>query len=343
MTLTEFLSLAYKSRWTGTQIDNGLEPIIDGTLDRKIAQAAEAETAAQTSASAAAKSAQESKDAETAVTAAQNEVETMKAEVQADKNMAVAARDEACGYMDFASESASTAVIAKNAAETAKVAAETAKDEAQTAKNAAAKSAASIADSEAVAIAAKEDIQTMQAALHNRRRILIGTAADVERLMPGDTLIITDDSSVAHTTDYQDLTLEAQKAAAGEVNTLDDIAVLSAVNATNLRRTADGLLWTTDTVADFRAKLTAFAGAAVSAGYVDANGRCIATWAQAQACLITGALLTPLDAEAEDYPWRKAAPKTEYDAIKERLGAIEAQLLQASDRTNTLINGGNLT
>lgn len=191
--------------------------------------------------------------------------------------------------------------------------------------------------------AAKDEAQKVQAALHSRRRVIFGTAADVERLMPGDTLIITDDSSVGHTTDYQDLLLEAQKAAAGETNTLETIAVLSVINATNLRRTADGLLWTTDTVADFRAKLTTFAAAAAAAGYVDAGGRCIAIWAQAQAWLITGQLITPLAAEAQDYPWRKAPPKTEYDAIKERLASIEAQLGQASDRTHTLIEGGNLT
>lgn len=230
---------------------------------------------------------------------------------------------------DDAAASAVRAAASAAAAENAQITSEAARDTAVTSAESAKRDC--------------EETQKVQAALHSRRRVIIGTAADVERLMPGDTLIITDDSSVTHTTDYQDLLLEAQKAAAGEANALEEIAVLSTVNATNLRRTADGLLWTTDTIADFRAKLTAFAGAAVAAGYVDADGRCIATWAQAQGWLLTETLLTPLDAEAEDYPWRRAEPKTEYDAIKERLASIEAQLKQASDRTNTLITGGNLT
>lgn len=192
----------------------------------------------------------------------------------------------------------------------------------------------------AAAKAAEKNTLEAQATLFNRRRVLIGTATDVELLMPGDELIIVDDSSVTHTTDYQDLLLEAQKAAAGTTNNLETMAVLSVVNATNLRRTADGLLWTTDTLANFREKLTAFATAAVAGGYVTTDGQCIATWAQAQAWLLEGTLFSPIDAEAKDYTWRKAAPKTEYDAIKERLGAIEAQLGQGAGTINTLITGG---
>lgn len=170
--------------------------------------------------------------------------------------------------------------------------------------------------------------------------VRIGTATDAELLMPGDELIIVDDSSAVSVVDYQDLLLEAQKAAAETENTLETMAVLSVVNATNLRRTAEGLLWTTDTLADFRAKLTAFAAAAVTGGYVTEDGKCSATWAQAQAWLLGGGLLSPLDAEARDYPWRRAAPKTEYDAIKEELNAIKAMLGQASDQTSTLVTGG---
>lgn len=187
---------------------------------------------------------------------------------------------------------------------------------------------------------AAEEAKTVQAALHIRRRVCIGTATDVELLMPGDELIIVDDSSITHTTDYQDLLLEAQKAAMEEENELETMAVLSVVNATNLRRTADGLLWTTDTLANFWEKLTAFAAAAVAGGYVTTDGKCIATWAQAQAWLIEGALLSPLDAEGKDYTWRKAEPKTEYDAIKEDVASIKAQLEQATGTVNTLITGG---
>lgn len=187
---------------------------------------------------------------------------------------------------------------------------------------------------------AAEEAESVQAALHLRRRVLVGTAADVELLMPGDELIITDDSSLTHVTDYQDLLLEAQAAAAGENNNLETLAVLSVVNATNLRRTADGLLWTTDTLANFREKLTAFAAAAVAGGYVTTDGQCIATWAQAQAWLLDETLFSPIDAETKDYTWRKAAPKTEYDAIKEDVASIKAQLGEGAGTINTLITGG---
>lgn len=233
-----------------------------------------------------------------------------------------AARDDAAASAVRAAGSAAEA-------ESAKVISEDARDKA--------------AASEESARRDCEEVRRIQGALHLRRRVVFGTATDVEKLLPGDTLIITDESSLEHTTDYYDLLLEAQKSAAGVENTLEAMAVLSVVNTTNLRRTADGLLWTTDTIAEFRSKLTAFAVAAVAAGYVDADGNCIATWAQAQHWMIAGQLLTPLDAEAVDYPWRKAQPKTELDAIKERLGSVEAQLGQAADRANTLINGGNLT
>lgn len=227
------------------------------------------------------------------------------------------------------SDAAASAVAAAGsaaAAENAKLASVAAKEAAQEAMEA--------------AQAAEESTLGAQAALHLRRRVRIGTATDVELMMPGDELIIVDDSSITHTTDYQDLLLEAQKAAAEEENELETMAVLSVVNATNLRRTADGLLWTTDTLANFREKLTAFAAAAVAAGYVTTDGQCIATWAQAQAWLIEGALLSPLDAEAKDYTWRKAAPKTEYDAIKEDVASIKAQLGQATGTVNNLITGG---
>lgn len=230
------------------------------------------------------------------------------------------------GLANDAAASAVAAAGSAAAAENAKLASVAAKEDAQ--------------ESMAAAQEAEENVLGAQAALHTRRRVRIGTATDVELLMPGDELIIVDDSSVTHTTDYQDLLLEAQKAAAGTTNNLETMAVLSVVNATNLRRTADGLLWTTDTLANFREKLTAFAAAAVAGGYVTTDGQCIATWAQAQAWLLEGTLFSPIDAEAKDYTWRKAAPKTEYDAIKERLGSIEAQLGQGAGTINTLITGG---
>ncbi len=230
------------------------------------------------------------------------------------------------GLESDAAASAVKAASSAASAENAKDVSEDARDKAQASMEA--------------AKTAEESTLAAQAALHLRRRVIVGTATDVERLMPGDELIIVDDSSTVHVTDYQDLLLEAQRASAGEENSLVALGVLSAVNATNLRRTADGLLWTTDTVADFCAKLTAFAGAAVAGGYVDAEGLCVATWAQAQAWLIDGALLSPLDAEVRDYPWRRAAPKTEYDAIKEQLVSIQAQLGEASGKVNTLITGG---
>lgn len=229
------------------------------------------------------------------------------------------------GLESDAAASAVKAAASATAAENAKICGEAAKDEAEAAMEAAKE--------------VETNVLGAQAALNLRRRVLIGTATDVERLMPGDELIITDDSSVEHTTDYQDLIWEAQAASAGEESDLPGMAVLSVVNATNWRRTSAGLLWTTDTLASFCAELEDCAAAAVAAGYVDAAGHCTATWAQVQAWLLDGTLLTPLEAEAKDYPWRNAAPKTEYDAIKERLGTIEAELGEATERINTLIEG----
>lgn len=230
-----------------------------------------------------------------------------------------AARDDALA-------SAVKAAAAALAAENAQAAGENARDEAQASMEAAQEAEASVLGA--------------HAALTIRRRVRIGTATDVERLMPGDELIIIDDSSMGHTTDYQDLLWEAQAAAAGDESDLPGMAVLSVVNATNWRKTAEGRLWTTDTLGEFCAKLEDFAAAAVAGGYVDDAGRCTATWAQAQAWLLEGVLLAPLEAEGREYPWRKAAPKTEFDAVKERLVAVEAQLDQATDTINTLVHGG---
>lgn len=229
-----------------------------------------------------------------------------------------AARDDAAASAVSAAASALDAANARSAGETAR-------DEAVRAAEQAAADAGTA--------------ETVQAALQSRNRVIFGTAADAERLLPGDTLILTDDSLPEGGVDYQDLLLEAQKAAAGEENELETMAVLSAVNATNLRRDAEGLLWTTDTLAEFREKLTAFAAAAVAAGYVDGDGRCAATWAQVQAWFLEGTLLTPLDAEGRDYFWRAEAPKTEYTAIKERLAAIEAMLGEINSELETAVGG----
>lgn len=240
---------------------------------------------------------------------------------------------DASAYADAAETAAATAADASG---TAVEAADLATEQA----NAAVANAQASTEAADVATAAAGVSEGVQAALHLRRRVRFGTATDAEGNLPGDTLIIIDDSTVGHSVDYADLLLEAQKAAAGEENELEALAVLSVVNTTNLRRTADGLLWTTDTLEDFRTALTAFAAAAVAAGYVDAAGMCIATWAQVQAWLLAGELLTPVDAEAMDYPWRKVAPKTEFDAVKERMNAIEAQLGQAARRMYAMTSGG---
>lgn len=63
MTLQELITNAYKSIWTGKQIDDGIGAIIDGTLDKKVAEAGGYATQASESATAAssyAKNAQES-------------------------------------------------------------------------------------------------------------------------------------------------------------------------------------------------------------------------------------------------------------------------------------------
>lgn len=252
---------------------------------------------------------------------------------------AEATRDEAETDRAGAEEERAAAETERAEAETKRTTAETARANAEAQR---VTQMAEIVERTGDAIDAAERVETVEAAIHSRRRTIVGTATDVEKLLPGDELIIVDDSSAVVATDYQTMLLEAQKAAAGTANNLETLAVLSAVNGTNLRRTAEGLLWTTDTVADFRAKLTAFAGAAVAGGYVDSDGACVATWAQTQTWLLEGTLLDPVNAELKEYPWRRVIPKTEYDAIKARLSAIELMLKFVAGDIGTLVEGGTL-
>lgn len=253
--------------------------------------------------------------------------------------------EDACGWAEDAQAAAEAAQAAAEAARDEALALATQTSQSETAVTGAVSGSAANAELAAAAAGQAQTIlmaaQGVQSAIHFRRYIRAGTASDAELLLPGDELVISDDSSLEHVTDFQDLIWAAQAAAAGQENDLADLAVLSVVNATNWRRDAEGALWTTDTLEDFCARLTAFAAAAVAAGYVTAEGACVATWAQAQAWFIAEELLTPLDAEAKDYTWRKAAPKTEFDALKERMASIEAQLGQAADLMNTLIEGGD--
>ncbi len=256
---------------------------------------------------------------------------------------------------DRASERAEAALDAKRGAETAEAGAVAAEGAAQKARDEAAGFAEKTAQSETLvsgavagaqasaqtALAAAKEASTSLAALHMRDRVYVGSAAMAADMLPGDILIINDGGAVVGGANYRDLLEEARKAAAGSANVLESMAVLSAVNATNWRQDSAGALWTTDTLAVFRAKLTAFAGAAVAGGYQDPEtGRCTATWAQVQAWFITGTLKTPLQADAAGYPWRTEPPKTQMDGFSERLDAVEQMLDQTAGIFSALANGG---
>ncbi len=190
-------------------------------------------------------------------------------------------------------------------------------------------------------MAAAKEASTSLAALHMRDRVYVGPASMAADMLPGDVLIINDGGAVVGGASYRDLLEEARKAAAGSANTLETMAVLSVVNATNWRQDSAGALWTTDTLTVFRAKLTAFAAAAIAGGYQDPEtGRCTATWAQVQAWFISGALKTPLQADAAGYPWRTDPPKTQVDGLSERLDAVEQMLVQTAGIFSALAHGG---
>lgn len=166
-----------------------------------------------------------------------------------------------------------------------------------------------------------------------------GPASMMDSLPLHGRLLITDPDSAAAWVSYLDLILEAQKAAASKANSLEAKTPLATVTATNWRRDADGALWTADTLVEFRSKLTSFAAAAVTAGYVNSEEELVATWAQAQAWFITGKLLTPLEAENQNYPWRAVAGNGTMNRILARVSAIEAMLKESTVKINTLIGG----
>lgn len=184
------------------------------------------------------------------------------------------------------------------------------------------------------------DIAELQRQLNEKAGLTFyGPASMMETLPLHGRLLITDPDSVANFVSYQDLIWEAQKAAFSKENDFVGMATLSAVTATNWRRDAAGTQWSEDTLAEFRAKLIAFARAAVEAEYINSSEQCVATWAQAQAWFITGELLGPLDAEGQDYPWRTASATGTMNTLLARVSAIEAMLRESTRKINTLIGG----
>lgn len=182
------------------------------------------------------------------------------------------------------------------------------------------------------------DVADLQRQLNEKAGLTFyGPASMMETLPLNGRLLITDPDSAANYVSYQDLIWEAQKAAASQENDLAGMATLSAVKDTNWRRDATGAMWDEGTLAEFRSKLTAFAGAAVAAEYVNTAGQCVATWAQAQAWIITGELLAPLDAENQDYPWIAASATGTMNTLLARVSAIEAMLRDSTRKINTLI------
>ncbi len=286
---------------------------------------------------------------------ARDEAQTANRDAQKAKTAAEEAQKQAQDAMGEAQDAQKAAEEAKEVAvekagvaEGAAGAAQKARDEAagfaeQTAKSEAAVSGAvaGAQKSAEVAQGAAKEASTSLAALHMRDRVYVGPASMAADMLPGDILIISDGGAVVGGASYRNLLEEARKAAAGSANVLESMAVLSVVNATNWRQDSAGALWTTDTLAVFRAKLTAFAGAAVAGGYQDAEtGRCTATWAQVQTWIITGTLQTPLQADAEGYPWRTEPPKTQLDGLSERMDAVEQMLDQTAGIFSALANGG---
>ena len=186
------------------------------------------------------------------------------------------------------------------------------------------------------------DVADLQRQLNEKAGLTFhGPASMMETLPLHGRLLITDPDSAANYVSYQDLIWEAQKAAASQENSLENMATLSAVTDTNWRRDSTGEKWSEATLAEFRSKLIAFAQAAVTAEYVNPSGQCVATWAQAQAWFITGELMAPLDAEGQDYPWRAASATGTINTLLARVSAIEMILRDSTRKLNNLIEGGN--
>lgn len=184
------------------------------------------------------------------------------------------------------------------------------------------------------------DVADLQRQLNEKAGLTFyGPASMIETLPLHGRLLITDPDSAANFVSYQDLIWEAQKAAAQSENDLESMATLSAITDANWRRDLAGGAWSSDTLPEFRSKLTAFAGAAVDGGYVNTSGQCIATWAQAQAWLITGELLAPLDAERQDYPWRAISATGTINTLLARVTAIETMLRESTRKINDLLGG----
>lgn len=166
-----------------------------------------------------------------------------------------------------------------------------------------------------------------------------GPASMMDTLPLHGRLLITDPDSAANWVSYLDLLLEAQKAAASKANSLEAKTSLDTVTDTNWRRDADGALWTADTLVEFRTKLTSFAAAAVVAGYVNSAEELVATWAQVQVWFVSGELLTPLEAENQDYPWKSVSAGGTMNALLARVSAVEAMLKESTNTINALIGG----
>ncbi len=296
--------------------------------------AKESEREAQTARDEAQTAKNDAEKAKTAAEDAQKQAQDAKGKVQDAQKAAEKAKEVAVEKAGVAEGAAGAAQAARD--EAAGFAEQTAQSEAVVSG-----AVAGVQESEKVALAAAKEATTSLAALHMRDRVYVGPASMAADMLPGDILIINDGGAVVGGANYRDLLEEARKAAAGSANTLEAMAVLSVVNATNWRQDSAGALWTTDTLAVFRAKLTAFAGAAVAGGYQDPEtGRCTATWAQVQAWFITGTLKTPLQADAEGYPWRTEPPKTKVDGLSERMDAVEQMLDQTAGIFTALAHGG---
>lgn len=178
--------------------------------------------------------------------------------------------------------------------------------------------------------------ETVQAALALSACLKAGAEEDAEDLAADRWLLVTNNPPVT----WETLLAEADKARTGAENDLVGMAVLSAVNATNWRRDADGTRWMTDTLDDFCAKLIAFCAAAVEAGYV-ADGRIIVTWPQVQHWILTGELVTPLDAESMTWPWTPAREegRTWRTEVMERLEELEAQFYSFAELVMAAVEG----
>lgn len=151
---------------------------------------------------------------------------------------------------------------------------------------------------------------------------IFGDADMLQELEPGGTLFLENgDGAEDYIVSLEDLLLEAQKAAAGEENTLADMVTVGLARSFNFRANERGDMFTQTGISTLVTKLTSLCQAALEDGAYVTDGLVMLTWKQAQSYLIDGVLLSATEAEEREFSWCYDR-KGELEAIRQEMRAI---------------------